>query len=472
MGYSIQTIFSNFSHFGTVYIKKYPIDLVAIMACGSVKMVQFDGAFCHGCYLNPQCPTLCKYKNNLTRQEVEKETQLRDSVIQHWISQVNGNNQFTYTVIRDCCSALYSKKELDTAFASVLQLYSLVKNYNLINTKLDECPTNITFFALVKGHVPDSAQIPNFGPLFLWSENGTQFEANQGTVLLTKDYYNYLKSNFKFVIDEVKWCLFYQQCLTFPKIYQKLIQARTQAPPAQIILLKNIINFSCGYFGLNLNKTNKSNINLITKLPKRFNFAQHHILNADYVFNSNVYIVKTHLKSQCNIVCSTPLPIFIGIIEFGKKRLNEIIYFLHLNLRSNAFKICYVHIDSLVVAFSTNDILEAFKTPPTNILLTQFQNIFQSNNPGSMKIEWHVPANAQWEFVSPMPRYYAIIANNPKYLKHKISSLNKVTTTQTFNAAISLLNKNSVIFEQTRRTKKCINTVTKTTCITMSLKEK
>ena len=83
-----------------------------------------------------------------------------------------------------------------------------------------------------------------------------------------------------------------------------------------------------------------------------------------------------------------------------------------------------------------------------------------------MKLEWIITSGVQWKFVSPMPRCYAIIANQKDYENHKMTSLKNLSSRQAYQAACSLLNNESFSIQQIKRVNKRANTDKKVTLIT------
>ena len=484
-GRSIRTLFSNFSHFGVLSIHNYPIDLVAIMEDGLVEMVQMDGAFCHGCYQNPACPSLSRYIQNMTRQQVEEKTKLRDQFILDWIRQ-QPQQVYRYNVITDCCTPHYSKKELNNVFKREPPLSHLIQGYdeclysiatagnnpNLNKHLLELCPKSMMFFAVVTGRVPENHykhQKSNMGPLFVW-ENQKQHTTFEGTVFLTSDYYEYLKTQHQFQVDTVEWIIFYKKCPHFSKVFQTLIEARNNAgmQSSQSKLYKNIINFCCGYFGLNTNKQlSSSRTKIVTQLPKNFNPVYHLIKEVVNFNNETFYILTTTRKILPVLKMSnTPLPIFINIIEFGKMRLNQILYFFATHFRPYSYKICYINIDSIVAVLSRDSLFQLAIAPESIQFQSLFTDIFLTNNPGSMKLEWTIPSQTEWKFISPFIRCYAIRTNTDLLQKHKISSLKAISSDQAYQTNEALLNKQTITINQLRRVDKQLNTKTQTIPIT------
>ena len=459
----IKTVFSNFSHFGVLSLGNFPIDLVAIMKDGTIEMVQMDGAFCHGCYLNPACPSLSRYVNDLSRQEVEEKTTRRDQCILEWI-QRQPSQMYRYRVITDCCTPHYSKKELSRSFKNEPKLFDLVQGYDDIandaENLLENCPPSMMFLAVVTGHTLDDYST-NFGPLFTW-ENQEQQTSCRGTLLLTSDYYQYLRNHHSFEIEAVDWIIFYKKCPHLSLVFKELIKARTNVSnPSHAKLFKNIINFCCGYFGLNLNKPAHSQTRIVTRLPRKFNSVQHSIREVVYYNEKTYYVLSTSRKvSPVPKMSNTPLPIFVNIIEFGKLRLNQILFFFHVYFRPRAYKICYINIDSIVAVISTDNLFQIARAPQSETFQLLFSDIFQNNVPGSMKLEWTIPSQIQWRLVSPLIRCFAIKSDDPNLDMHKISSLKAISSEQAFETTRALLNKESITVSQSRRIDKVLNTKT------------
>ena len=165
--------------------------------------------------------------------------------------------------------------------------------------------------------------------------------------------------------------------------------------------------------------------------------------------------------SSKTALCNTPLPIFVGIIEFGKKRLSEILNFLQTQIKPHTYRIAYINIDSIVVAMAAPSLADIASLPHSTHFQDLFQSFFQSNCPGSMKLEWSTLDSDAWKFVSPHPRCYALVTNSLQQDKHKISSLKNLSSQYVYRAACAFLKNQPMSIHQIRRINKMANTKTK-----------
>ena len=169
----IQSVFSNYSPLGLVYIGKHALDLVVILKDGFVKMYQFDGHFCHGDYRHKECPTMSFYANGRSRQECERQTMERDETILNWMLNAGSVISCSYEVITDCCDREYFSDNLQKAFFIYHSLADLISglpklNGTLQNINYDE----VTFLAVVNGRATTNHE-GEFGPFFLHPMKGT-----------------------------------------------------------------------------------------------------------------------------------------------------------------------------------------------------------------------------------------------------------------------------------------------------------
>jgi len=456
---SIISVYSNFSPLGTLNVGKYPIDLVVVFQDGTIELVQFDGFYVHGDYNNACLSVAGQFVDGQTRAQVEEKTKKRDEVILNWMvraSQVN----MKYSIITDCCHLEYTRNNLRHAFATIPELIRLISGMDKLDGSLD-CidPNEFMFLAIVEG---ECLQKP-FGPMGpIFTTDLSQPTKSSGRMLLTSDYYNYLKP---FRVDKIEWIVYYKRCKVLPRVFEKLLQLRQDSVniKSKAGIVKSIINYACGYFGLNNDKGLKTKARITDRLPHKYNLYVHQIEPMkDYCNGKDLIMIKTLGKPPMkNYMCSTPFTLFVGIVEYGKLRLNQALQCLQKHLRPTSLRLLYSNVDNLIIALSTDSFEEAVQ----NTSLLNFQqewNCFIGTEPGQLKLEWELLQDTEWKFVSPARMYYSAIALKKENTSfYKTCSFKGLGSERSYELAKKLLRKESVQVEQVRRIDKLVGTETK-----------
>lgn len=477
---TIISVFSNYSPLGILFVGKFPLDLVAVFDDGAIELVQFDGHYCHGDYRNngnrhlteKYCPTLSRYADDKSRDECEEKTMARDEYILNWMIQVNHPNMF-YSVYRDCCDSEYHPIALRHAFQTHPTLAKMVQGLenldgslqffkNLAN--LEDQLHEVTFFALVEGFAQTNHE-HFFGPVFhVDSITGNRTSISCGKMLLTSDYYQYLVKNFDFCATKLHWVAYYKRCHDMPQVFNSLVLARQSYTKDSSVagLLKSIVNYACGYFGLHRSKHPFTRTKIAYRIPKKFNFSRHEVSPLPYFDNIDLYVVKTfypssHLKNKS----TTPLLHFFGIIEYGKMQINRAIQVLQKHLRPTAFQILYSNVDNLIVACSADSFGEALKNPSQTgqdafakdwLPLTE-----PSGKPGKFKNEWKVSSGQGWKFVTPFCMFYALTTERDSECRHKTNCFKGLGSRETFDIALNVWRKERICVEIEKRKNKLVD---------------
>jgi hypothetical protein len=424
--------YHNYSPLGVYSVGKYPIDLVGIFEDGSMEIIQMDGAYCHGCP-SGSCPDLPSYADGKSRRECEDKTEERNMEIYDWIGQQT--EEIKFYVVTDCCNPEYSRTALNLYFRTIPELAKLVEGYSSIDGRLDNPSKNLTFLAIanVKCSPRDQRPANGFeGPLFLDSKR----MAWSGRTLLTKDYFDYLRSNFNVeILSPPEWAVFYKIDAVFPLVYRYLLEQRNVFSGSSAVakFYKSVVNLSCGFFGSNpsANKPSKC-IRLTDKVPKNYAFKKHRIITIQdlnletlyppgetYHTNKNVFFV-VHSRdlppppsTEASPLPCKPgmqsLPIFASVIEFGKLRLNEIFHFYHLHIPKERFRVVYAHVDSTILILSTPSLKEA-AARPEDFEKEWTESYFSPDEkiPGKMHLEFSHDSSARWKFITAAPCTWAL----------------------------------------------------------------
>ena len=473
----VLSVFSNFSPLGVMRIGAYPIDLAVVLQDGTLKLFQADGHFIHGDYNHPNCPSLKRYVNDASREQVETKTKLRDKTILEWMEMTSVLGT-TYTIVTDCCHQEYRLDALKQAFKTVPELQAHIEGLETLDGTLDCIDRQkVTFLAVVTGACDNVTGQLQWGPIF-----ARDFEAPSPTIhggsrlMLTSDYYFYLKEQFGFVATDVEWIVYYKRCHDLPKVFDKLLQMRQeQTDKSKAGIIKGIINKACGYFGLNLSNSTRTFTRVATKAPRNYNIYKHSVMPIDLTYKGVAYyVIKTFYKPPKNpFACPTPLPLFVSIVEYGKLRLNQAIQCMQSVVRPTAFRILYCNVDNLIVVFSSDNQIQCFKpeailnTPSTDALWNSLFAPEGQTEPGKLKLEWSFSSASDWKFASPFQMFYSLITSDVHNDKQKTASYKGLGTLQSYNHALDILKKNPTVIEQERRVEKLVGMDTKTVNITL-----
>jgi hypothetical protein len=466
-GKEIKSVFSNYSPLGLMYIGKYALDLVVVMAGdNSVKLYQFDGHFCHGDYNNrnsTNCPSLPNYANLKTRHECEQRTMERDEAILNWLMSTDGQFNATYDVLTDCCHPEYSRENLAKAFYIYHPLKDFICGLDKLDGSLDCVDyAEVTFLAIVEGHTRYH-QDREFGPIFLADAEPERHTTTGGKILLTSDYYLYLKNNFGFKVTSIEWIIYYKVCEDLPKVFKRFVTMRKQVESGspKDAFLKTIVNYACGYFGLNSDKQAKMTARIAYKLPKRFNIFKDDVTPLDSFGSSTLMLVKSYrVRKKAKHLCSTPLILFVQIIEFGKQKLNRAVQCLQQYVRPTAMHILYSNVDNLILALSTDTIEEALLNPESHLEFYRIWRHYAGQGPGLLKQEWCHTSNEMWRFISPCRMYHVVLTLNQLDAHHKSTFFTGLPSEEAFRIAMAILRKQNIKVLQEKKKEKLAGTET------------
>jgi hypothetical protein len=494
---AIRSVYSNFSPLGIFYVGPYPIDLVVISEEGQVLLYQMDGQWIHGC---PKCNPLERYVENRTHEQVRQKTLKRDGHIQAWAHSINVKNyhksssqnfQFRvkYKVIQDCHSDEYIPASLEYQFYNTPNLAKTIQGYHVMDSlgntmtikKLEHLLSDFpgpdyTFIAKcsLQVHQHPDELFHAQGPLIVYQtrpdKHTKQSLAYAGTVILTRDYYEWLKESFhSVVLQDLEWILLYKTEPLFNEIYDALIQLRSSTQDSvAACFIKRMINLSCGFYGTHTAQTNKTTYRLVDGPPKNLQFFRHHF-NVEHVANvgqSGFILLETQAwpkVSPHRKVSSSAVPMFLCIIEFGKLRLMQILNFLQRNIHPSQFRTLYSNIDNIVFALgNANTLVEAVHPLRINHFHAEKNQFLGENGekaPGKAELEWIRNDSCGWRFVSLRTQHYCLIVTQPhadKSSLHKTSGWTHLSSQEAYALAMEMLAGRQVKLIQTRRVnKKC-----------------
>jgi hypothetical protein len=230
--------------------------------------------------------------------------------------------------------------------------------------------------------------------------------------------------------------------------------------PEEKQLLKNIVNYSAGFFGYNEQKhETKSVCRLVTRVPARYgheHYFKSRLSDVTVVRDTRIMFLQTTKRIRKKTMsCQSAFPLYICITEWGKKRMSEVFNFFNKFLDPRSYRILYSNIDNVIIAFATETMEEASNQIwPIDVYKSE---LFSTTQPGYLKQEFCFTSNNEWKFVSGFTQNYAILTNQIETGIHKTAALNRISTRQAFDASCALLKSERFSIEQCRRINKMAN---------------
>ena len=408
------------------------------------------------------------------------------------LQQQQQHQNMTYEVLTDCCHPEYSRDNLEKVFYMYHPLKDMVRG-------LDECSAakanldsidfeEVTFLAIVEGHATRHLD-REFGPIFVTDDEHNRPTITGGSrLLLTADYYRYLKNNFGFNVVRIEWIIYYKRCEDLPKVFRRLIMMRNavEASSPKDAFLKTIVNYACGYFGLNTGRRqSKMTARIAYKLPRRFNIFKDDVTPLDsFGPDTHLMLVQSNSpkRKQQQFACTTPLVLFIQIIEYGKLMLNRAVQCLQCHIRPTAMHILYSNVDNMILALADDDMYSPsllhdsttrskfvedwrhYKSCAYNNI-NYNNNIWNRSSPGKLKEEWcHTSSTSGWKFVSPCRMFHVLLTSQSgsgsNVSHHKSTFFTGLPTQEAFNIAMAVLRKQRIQLVQQKKHAKLVSTDT------------
>lgn len=470
---NIRTVFHNYSTQGLFTVFNYPVDLAIILENGVWLLFQFDGQFVHGC---DTCPSLRHYVGKQNLAQVRLKTSERNRIFELFVQTARECGiKVHYTVITDCHNTNYSKVCLDQLFDTAPLLRALVKPYaQLPKHCLDPATLcrpsafpDLTFFvfsgAQAKGLDNDNFTQIYGGRCLQWNDQDRLFEwSNQcQNAMFTKDQIQFYSNHVTFELNNVTCVIFYPVCDTMPKIYKELLKKREDAKMTGNILFgnvwKRVVNYSCGFLGLNTNKLSRPKVTIQSRIKQRLHSS---IECLDY-YKDTAYFLKLTYKANNTRPYKTSafsVPLFACIIEFGKMRLMECLFILDASLPPLSWRLLYSNIDNLVVGMASPHATDAIDKHSTT-LQTLF---FPPRQPGRLALQWTTNPDVSFSFISPRRFSYIVTVLDNDNLFQQLNSFYKCPLTnlsinQVYHFLLSVLYKQTSTVHQDRRVNKLAN---------------
>jgi hypothetical protein len=298
-----------------------------------------------------------------------------------------------------------------------------------------------------------------------WIRSSSTKDCPEG-VLMTRQFLNWLRNKFDFQVEKIEKVYFYKKCSIIPEIYKSLTLARAEPgiSEGKKKLLKQTVNFSCGYFGYNANK-NKTfyTRKLVLDMPQTFDMTKGHVvemlyntnlpaIGADRVQDDLVFLLSIPKKKFAQKVSAVPIPLFVNIVESGKFRMSQFLSFLDTHVKSNDFRHCYTHIDNCILVFSKDDAMDCVP----DRLKTSFQRnaaeFFNDEKPGGFKFEKGFSSTQDWKFVTHRMQNHVLMCDKKGTVKS--AAFKDLNTFDAFDYSVKILKKQKVSLQVTRRVNK------------------
>ena len=151
-------------------------------------------------------------------------------------------------------------------------------------------------------------------------------------------------------------------------------------------------------------------------------------------------------------------------------KMSQILTFFDYFLDPESYRHLYTNTDNLILAISTDTIEQAVKPHLQDWYEIEKSFIFSDTEPGYLKQEFYFGKETQWKFVSPLMQNYSILTCDSPGL-HKSSVFKHVSTQESYNYSLQLLNRQTVTFSEPRRTHKVVNTNTHQQTFVIKCKE-
>jgi hypothetical protein len=195
---------------------------------------------------------------------------------------------------------------------------------------------------------------------------------------------------------------------------------------------------------------------LVAERPHNYDLSTCEMVPVGNMDGQNFYFFKRTRGegTRGRVPCSSALPLFVSVVEYGKYRMSQFLSFLDKFMRPGSFRHCYSNIDNVILVLSESSLMECVKPELMEEFLQEKHQFFQPSVPGHLKLEWIEKSPPDWRFISGMTQNYSLISADSR---HKNSALNHISSLQSYEASCAMLEKKPISFEQRRRTNKLAN---------------
>jgi len=303
----------------------------------------------------------------------------------------------------------------------------------------------------------------------------------QGTVVLTRDYYQWLQHTFgkdRFRLECLHFVLFYKTEPVLNTVYRDLVNLRASTDDSVLkTFLKRLVNLSAGFFGSRSSQFNsKTSYRLVNKLPRNYAFYRH---SADLRFTvdleeASYFLLETKpwpVLGRKRSPSKSAVPLFLAIVEYGKLRLVDIFLFLQQHLVPGSFRLLYSNVDNMILALSAPTLEEAVAEDRRDSVRALAPHFFTATTPGddlegvlsSIKIPGHAElkwmVQQDWKFITLRTQHYCLASTRQDI--HKVSGLSCLSSQEAFAYAERILEGQRVAIPQERRVRKMVGVDTK-----------
>jgi hypothetical protein len=549
-------VFSNFHAPGLFLVGPHPVDLAVANRGGQLLLFNFDGQFCHGCPAG--CPPLRRYANGEDPSELLRRTRARDLRIKAWADAVNGragDRVVSYFVVSDCHGRGYSRLELEEAFRETPELRRLLEPYRQValaeegvllaaaaggdfGEALRDLPPEVTFLAVADCRDGDGnsdreeeEEEEHGACLFAFGEDpatGAKWRKRarasppEGGLLLSRDLADYLhETRPGFRVTGLRAAFFFPRWRRLNETFAALVEARAAASGSlEKRLLKNFVNFACGYFGLNPGKgavagaKSRPTVRLTPRLSQAVDLSRVSVASATSFGGNEFFVLKSYprargqgtaasarkkrrkdeeeeegdgsgerKKPRVAKACVSPLPLFACVVEFGKLRLQQVLDWLEGCSEPGTLRHLYTNVDNLILALASDSLdglprpgdAETFRKgwleffgPPTRAGADREVSdgdAAAAVQPGGLKLVWRLGPEDRWTFTSFALQNWSVVAQSGagsfgRDGRFKSNLLKDVTAQEYHRIACRLLGGEEARVPQTRARDRAVGTET------------
>lgn len=169
--------------------------------------------------------------------------------------------------------------------------------------------------------------------------------------------------------------------------------------------------------------------------------------------DTKLFLLERSSRRMGMPISVTPLPLFIGIIEYGKLRLNSIMQILQNNLRPTSFAFLYSNVDNFIIACFQQQLEDALldQSPTGREAFLKAWGPIVDNKPGCLKLEWQKGPDICWEFVTPFCMFHVLKTNENQHTILQHRGLSEQHRKDSFDVALSILRQETTLIQMQKR---------------------
>jgi hypothetical protein len=226
-------------------------------------------------------------------------------------------------------------------------------------------------------------------------------------------------------------------------------------------VLKNVVNYACGYFGLNSTKEKMRHpkMRLGTKVRSAVNLNKTMIFSVESFDATDYSIFHSVWEAPRKYSSPVPVPLYLGVVETGKLRLLQILDWLEMGCAPGTARHLYTNVDNLILALAAPD-LDSLPSPRPGIFNLLKDFYFNSGKPlpGGLKLEWQLGPGRQWKFASCALQNWAAVTEdgNGEEDWSKTNLFAGVSARRSYENACKMLDRETVTLQVQRRVNKMV----------------